>query len=46
MNEASNEEIENDYEASSDDEEETSEGWENFDKKNWFAHVFFWFFSW
>ena len=47
MNEASNEEIENDYEASSDDEEETSEGWENFDKKKcWLdiEHVFLIFF--
>ena len=33
MKEALNEEIENDYEASSEDEEENSEGWDNFDKK-------------
>ena len=47
MKEALNEEIENDYEASSEDEEENSEGWDNFGKKKcWLdiAHVFFWFF--
>ena len=46
MKEALNEEIENDYEASSDEEVENSEGWDNFDKKCWLdiVHVFFWFF--